>query len=370
MKTATAIIFLFALSFNLLNAQLKVSSTGNVGIGLTTDPTQKLELGGSIKGNQAGGSLRITTNFGSVDIGARNEGCIHFISSLATGTYYYFDRSLLLSNGKIFSYSTADLTLWVANYPRLTISNSTGNVGIGLTPGSVHKLDVAGTIASYGTPLSSDIRLKHNVKSVEKETINKLSLLSSVSYQYSKDAIEKREGKKSGDSLIYTEHNDDFYNKIHYGYSAQEFQKVFPDLVYTDDDGYLTIDYVGLIPLLVETVKEQQIQIDNLINNRGSLKSTSEQISSPLEENNILEKNVPNPFNLNTTINYYLSSSVQKAVFYIYDLQGKQIKSIAVQQRGNGQIIIQASELTPGIYYYTLIADGKEVGMEKMILTN
>lgn len=40
------------------------------------------------------------------------------------------------------------------------------------------------------------------------------------------------------------------------GFIAQEIQKIFPELVQTDTDGYLSVDYTGLIPHLVEAVKE------------------------------------------------------------------------------------------------------------------
>jgi hypothetical protein len=49
------------------------------------------------------------------------------------------------------------------------------------------------------------------------------------------------------------------------GFVAQEVQQLFPELVQQDADGYLYIDYVGLIPVLVESVKEQQEQIDELL---------------------------------------------------------------------------------------------------------
>ena len=48
------------------------------------------------------------------------------------------------------------------------------------------------------------------------------------------------------------------------GFSAQDLQKVFPELVKEGDDGYLSIDGVGLIAPLVEAIKEQQKEIDDL----------------------------------------------------------------------------------------------------------
>ena len=71
----------------------------------------------------------------------------------------------------------------------------------------------------------------------------------------------------------------------------------------------------------------------------------------------------------NTTIDYYLPNEVQHASLYIYDLEGKQLKSILVTERHNRQLVIHGSELQPGMYYYSIIVDGQIVGTEKMILT-
>ena len=61
------------------------------------------------------------------------------------------------------------------------------------------------------------------------------------------------------------------------GFIAQEIQKIFPELVNTGSDGYLSVDYIGLIPHLVESVKslkseneflkERLSKIENLLNN-------------------------------------------------------------------------------------------------------
>ena len=56
-------------------------------------------------------------------------------------------------------------------------------------------------------------------------------------------------------------------------------------------------------------------------------------------------------------------------MYTIYDLYGKQLKQIHLSQRGNGSQIISGSEFSAGIYLYALIADGKEVDVKRMILT-
>jgi Chaperone of endosialidase len=48
------------------------------------------------------------------------------------------------------------------------------------------------------------------------------------------------------------------------GFIAQEIQKIFPELVNTGSDGYLSVDYTGLIPHLVESVKSLKSENDIL----------------------------------------------------------------------------------------------------------
>lgn len=45
------------------------------------------------------------------------------------------------------------------------------------------------------------------------------------------------------------------------GFIAQDVEKVFPAIVHERQDGYKTIDYVKLLPPIVELLKEQQNRI-------------------------------------------------------------------------------------------------------------
>ncbi|MFH0756226.1 MAG: T9SS type A sorting domain-containing protein [Bacteroidota bacterium] len=53
----------------------------------------------------------------------------------------------------------------------------------------------------------------------------------------------------------------------------------------------------------------------------------------------------------------------------IYDLQGKQIRSMHLDQTEMGEIVVPASEFNPGIYIYNLIVDGFEIDSKRMVLT-
>lgn len=49
-----------------------------------------------------------------------------------------------------------------------------------------------------------------------------------------------------------------------YGVIAQEIQKEFPDLVTLESDGYLSVDYIQLIPILLQAIKELNTKVEFL----------------------------------------------------------------------------------------------------------
>ena len=54
---------------------------------------------------------------------------------------------------------------------------------------------------------------------------------------------------------------------------------------------------------------------------------------------------------------------------FIFIICRENIKQVNIEERGNGSAVINGYELTPGMYMYTLIVDGKEIDTKKMILT-
>lgn len=60
---------------------------------------------------------------------------------------------------------------------------------------------------------------------------------------------------------------------------------------------------------------------------------------------------------------------VRNAVLYIYDMNGHQIDSRAITERGNASLTIEGNSLDAGMYLYSLITDGTVVDTKRMILT-
>ncbi|MBK6915048.1 MAG: T9SS type A sorting domain-containing protein [Ignavibacteriales bacterium] len=81
-----------------------------------------------------------------------------------------------------------------------------------------------------------------------------------------------------------------------------------------------------------------------------------------------LSDNYPNPFNPNTSISYSIPENAF-VTLKIYDVLGNEVVVLINEQKesGNYQIDFNASELSSGIYYYTLTA-GNFTSTKKMIL--
>ncbi len=158
-----------------------------------------------------------------------------------------------------------------------------GNSGIYFTVGgqgayevgrftSSGDLHVRGTV--YGSSsIYSDIRLKKNIKSVT-NSLQTIKQLRGVSYDLKTDKDDallaslqtvrtidvksakdlEKSKKEAQDRII------ESANQI--GFVAQEIQGVLPQLVKTNNEGMLSVNYIGVIPLLVEGIKEQQAVID------------------------------------------------------------------------------------------------------------
>jgi len=110
-----------------------------------------------------------------------------------------------------------------------------------------YALRVSGDAYCSGSWLGSDLSLKKNVTPAV-DFSSKLRQLRGVSFEWNREGYPDREFSKG----------------TQYGLVAQEVEAVFPELVKTDENGEKAVNYSGLIPLLLEAVKEQHQTIDEL----------------------------------------------------------------------------------------------------------
>jgi Chaperone of endosialidase len=144
-----------------------------------------------------------------------------------------------------------------------------GNVAIGEYGDANYKLSVPGKIrASSYIVYPSDKTLKSNIAPLS-NALNKLLLLQPVTYNLNYQLPKYNNVDTTGMSLEKrkTMENDAVVKipeESRIGLIAQDVQTVFPQLVVKDDKGKLGVNYMDLIPVLIEAIKEQQKQIDAL----------------------------------------------------------------------------------------------------------
>ncbi|GEM_PF-2689264 len=92
------------------------------------------------------------------------------------------------------------------------------------------------------TVVLSDRRLKKEITHLD-NSLEKVLQLNGYNYYLKSDSLSK---------------------ELKTGVMAQEIKEVIPNLLLTRPDGYYGVDYQGLIPILLEAIKEQQGIIDNI----------------------------------------------------------------------------------------------------------
>jgi len=411
-------------------AQLKVTSIGTVGIGTgMINPNAALDLGNAryVKGNPL--FLMYNDNNTSPFAGTK------------MGFYVnnFGDNNLNLVFPEVAAYpglfticgkNTSGTTL----NPYFSVAGMTGNIGIGIGQAiPAYRLDIQGSVRwgnyglgstgwdqvildwssnIYGNPAlypkkdgnlyvglpsnrvqvnavqvwsvqftnSSDERIKENITNLS-SSLQKIKQLRGVRYDIKEKFLSKKTANLTTTDL----------RKNNIGFLAQELEKVFPELIVKSDSGLYGVNYIGLIPVLVEAIKEQIATIDNLQDQVSSLsnqlttlqnccKSSGSKTKSNVENDNIdiltsqtstaiLYQNSPNPFKQSTTIKLELPQTIVSALVCIYDLNGRQLKCFTVTGRGNTSVQITASELSAGMYHYALIADGNLIDTKTMVLT-
>jgi Chaperone of endosialidase len=187
-----------------------------------------------------------------------------------------------------------------------------------------------------------------------------------------------------------------FSSKPRYGFVAQEVESILPNVVteevepdIRDTSGniihpsfpYKGLEEEELIPFLVSSVQELSAQVNSLqaqldgccglglrssgSGNEGVSNQTAELKNS---ESPFLGQSVPNPHSTQATIPYFIPiSSLGDARIIFTDQLGREVNTIDIVGRGQGQLTVMTSQLEDGIYTYSLVVDGKVIDTKKMV---
>lgn len=215
------------------------TSTTGLSIGLYGSSTSS--SGNGVRGSAGSGTGTTSGVYGSAS--STSGRGVYGWAAAATGTTYgvYGQANSTAGHG-VYGTTTAATGTTYGVYGTSASSAGYGgyftNTSTGVALRAQGDLEYTGSLRDM-----SDIRLKDNVKPLD-SALDKITQLQGISFTM-KDS-------KTGDT--------------EYGFSAQDVQKIYPDLVHQapDENGTLSMNYTGLIAPLVEAIKEQQKEIEAL----------------------------------------------------------------------------------------------------------
>ena len=266
-------------------------SGGRIGIAVTT-PAEKLDVNGAIRVGVAAGTNAGTIQWTGADFQGYNGSAWVSLTGAGdtdwtkSGTRVYNttdsvgigtttpavpfdvrgDVSILPSS------STVAFDFFNTIFTEPTMAPATTNYGYVGTASQIVYRGHFGGLTYYGGGLTngSDRRLKENIQPMT-STIDKIQALKPVTYDYKADFFS--DPSMSDEKLAQVEAD----RKDQLGLIAQELETVFPELVKPiDGTDYKGVNYVGLVPVLIKGMQEQQAMIEQLQSEINTLKSNNE----------------------------------------------------------------------------------------------
>ncbi len=154
------------------------------------------------------------------------------------------DDNIIIGNKATFASTSCSSCLVIGNkiFGKYIYSD-TLKLGFGRTNPTA-TLDINGVLYATSYSNSSDIRLKKNVEEMQ-GAIELVKVLKPVSFHWKKSTGNPSE-------------------KINYGFIAQDIEKIDSNLVRTDEDGYKSVVYQEIIPILLQAAKELNQKLDEL----------------------------------------------------------------------------------------------------------
>jgi hypothetical protein len=189
--------------------------------------------------------------------------CLKISSTLLNGTALYGRNDSTTGNGV---YGGCDAGVGVLGAAASGTgghftSNSSGTALVADNPGGTAVYVSGNGVYTGSWTQSSDARLKKDIKDLP-HGLDQLLQLRPVTYKL-----------KEGD------------DRTRLGLIAQEVQKIIPEAVLTDGKGMLGVDYIGLLPVVINTVQEQQ----RIIHRQEARINALERGSSGMKLSSILE---------------------------------------------------------------------------------
>lgn len=234
---------------------------------IATESTSNVAITGGTISNVTGSNITITSGniAGTVITNSTWNGNTISVAYGGTGNTTFTSGALLKGNGTgaILNASAADIVGQIGS----TAVQAAGNVTITddtSTNATMYPVWVTTTSGNLPTKVSSS-KLTFNPSS---------GLLTSTDYNSTSDITLKEDITPIANPLDTISQLNGFKftwkdsGEKGYGLSAQDVEKIIPEIVRTRTDGYKGINYLNIIALLIESVKDLKQQVQDLKNNK------------------------------------------------------------------------------------------------------
>lgn len=209
----------------------------------------------------------------------------------------------------------------------------------------------------------SDARAKENIVPLTTGLSNILNLRP-ISYTWKQQVTDMTSNSSDISATAYgpIECSD----KIQYGFLAQEVEEVIPDAVKTDEEGRKMINYIAIIPMLVQAVQELQSTIELQTKKIEELSGGEELKVASHPSNNKIVSCSPNSSNGNVTIITQLEKDITSAILTISSMTGSKEKTLLISS-DMPTVSENISSLSPGIHIVSLYVNGLLADSQRII---
>ena len=373
------------------DAQLRVGSDGHVGINAWSSSNSYLTVGSYNLGNAKVGITSSPQVSDMDNIGV--EGAVSANPSFTNDTNYgVLGIITLMNNSHGRNYGVSGMLglgySQTVNGAGVYGTNSTyyysyptnlSDLYAGYFDGPVY---VSGYLSSPNMFTISDSRLSDNIISLDErdnsgnKTLENVLNMNVIEYNLKSRlgemptdvAPEKAEEVRKSYEYLKSQ-EEKMSSRRHFGVDAEELQKQYPDLVLEGQDGYLSVNYSELVPLLIRSIQVLKQELDEVKSKSNARRraSTTGIDPSTTSSGNILYQNTPNPFKEQTIIRFKLAEDAKDASICIFDMTGKPLKKLPISS-GMDSVSIGGYEIGEGLFLYSLIINGQEIDTKKMVI--